>query len=447
MRTHRTTRLAAVGLAVVLGAAACGGGRSDSNDASGGSGGTTSGTGGSSGGYTIDTSECSDYQPTTGITDDTIKLGTSGPTSGTYGTAFAPIRAGYSAYFDYLNAEKGGVKGKKIEIVGLDKDDEYNPTKTKQIVDELVQQEEVFGLFNALGTANNLAIRDDLHEQCIPNLFVATGAVEWGMATEYPWVIGSLPSYATEAAVFAEYLKETKPDATVTILQQNDDFGNGYVNAFEQAIEGSDITVVKIEKFDAGVSDVASQMTSLSATGSDAFLMAGTALACANGMKAKAGMAEWTPITYVSVTCAISLLIELGGPASFTDSLTVAYLANPLNPEDAAALAEFNTKGAEYGLTPDQLKNSTVLYGWFVAEILAKTLEQAPELTRASVMETAYSLNLDLPIALPGVTVHTNGLEDPFPLENMYIAKFNGEFYVPEGDIIDFEGKTVDFLP
>ncbi|MCB1003975.1 MAG: ABC transporter substrate-binding protein [Acidimicrobiales bacterium] len=449
MQSTKKFGVAALGAVVALGAVACSGGRSDNTSSGGGSGGTTGGTTPSGeAAFAIDTANCTDYQPTAGVTDDTITFGTSGPTSGVYGTAFAPIRKGYQAYFDYINAEKNGVKDHKIEIVGLDKDDKYDPNETKRIVGELVD-EEVFGFFNVLGTANNLAVRDDLNEGCIPNLFVATGAVEWGETDEYPWTIGSLPSYATEAAVFAQYLKDNKPDATVTIIAQNDDFGNGYANAFKKAIEGTDITVVEEATYNAGESDVTAQMTSLGATNSDALLVAATALACPNALKAVETNASWDPITYVSVTCAIKTLIDIGGPGAFADTLTVAYLVNPLDPasQETEGIKEFNEKGALYGLSPEDLTNSTVQYGWFAGDLLARTLEQAPELTRQSVMETAYALDFTTDMALPGAVVKTTGPDDPFPLESLYIAKFNGEYFSPEGEVIDFEGKTVDFLP
>ena len=447
MRTTMIMRVAAVGAALALGAVACGEGRSDS-DSSGGSGGTTGGTTADGGAaFSIDTSNCSDYQPTVGVTDDTITFGTSGPTSGLYGTAFAPIRDGFTAYFDWINAEEGGIKDHQVEIVGLDRDDEYDPTKTKQIVGELVD-EEVFGFFNNLGTANNLAVRDDLNDQCIPNLFVATGAVEWGETDDYPWTIGSLPSYATEAAVFAQYLQENDPDATVTIIKQNDDFGDGYANGFKAAIEGTDITVVEEATYNAGESDVTAQMTSLGATDSDALLVASTALACPNALQAVESNTNWNPITYVSVTCAVQTLIDIGGPGAFADTLTVAYLVNPLDPasQESEGLQEFNEKGAQYGLTPEDLLSTTVQYGWSVAEMLHQTLEQAPELNRQAVMESAYNLDFSLSMALPGATVKTTGPQDPYPLESLYLAEFNGEYYSPIGDLLDFEGKTVDFL-
>ena len=76
-RNWRRSRLLAGALSLTMIAAACGG-RDDGDSASD----TTSGSGGeeaAGGDSIIDTSICADYQATEGVTDDTIKLGTSMP--------------------------------------------------------------------------------------------------------------------------------------------------------------------------------------------------------------------------------------------------------------------------------------------------------------------------------------------------------------------------------
>ena len=130
------------------------------------------------------------------------------------------------------------------------KDDQYDSGKTKANIQELTQQDGVFAMFNVVGTPNNLAIRDDLGDAVhARTCSLATGSQLWGDPAHYPWLIGSIPSYATEAAIFADYLKANKPDAKVAILAQNDDFGEGYTVAFKKAIEGTGITVVDEEKY------------------------------------------------------------------------------------------------------------------------------------------------------------------------------------------------------
>lgn len=454
MHPTKATKVAALSLSLALAVSACGGGRSDNNssggNAGGGGGGSTPGSGATGGGQaaiTIDTEKCDDYQPSPGVTESEIKLGTSGPQAGAYGAAFGPIQRGYKAYFEYVNETKKGVKGKKITLTAYD--DEYQSAKTITNVQKLVKEDKVFALVNVIGTPNNMAIRDDLGEQCVPNLFVGTGAVEWGQTDKYPWLIGSLPSYATEGAVFANYLKEKKPDAKVAILQQNDDFGEGYVKAFNKAIEGSNIKVTKTEKYNPGDADMSAQVTSMAGDKPDAVLLAATVLACPNAVQKIKAQQGWTPIVYVSVTCAVKALIDIGKPENFEGTVSASYLKDPADPafENDAAIKLFKEQGQKYGMSAEDVQNGGALYGWLVGELTVKTLEQAPELTRKSVMETAYSLKgLKSDTLRDGVTINTNGAADPFPIESLYIGTFKGTGYKPEGKIIDFEGKTVQFL-
>ena len=108
---------------------------------------------------------------TVGVTKTEIRLGQtmaySGPVSayGQYGKAEA-------AYFKMIN-ERGGVKGRKINLISLD--DGYSPPKTIEQVRRLVEREEVLALFQNLGTAPNTAIQKYVNAKQVPNLFVISG--------------------------------------------------------------------------------------------------------------------------------------------------------------------------------------------------------------------------------------------------------------------------------
>ena len=102
----------------------------------------------------------------------------------------------------------------------------------------LVENDKVFALFNVVGTKNNLAIRDYLGEQCVPNLFAASGAPQWGNH-DFPWLIGTeLVPYPDEMQALVTYLKANKPKASIAILRANDDFGAVVLRDAEVAGEG-----------------------------------------------------------------------------------------------------------------------------------------------------------------------------------------------------------------
>jgi branched-chain amino acid transport system substrate-binding protein len=64
--------------------------------------------------------------PVVGVNGE-IVLGSHFAQTGTYGAAFAPVLAGLKAYVNYLNAEKGGVCGRKI--VFKTEDDQCGPLR------------------------------------------------------------------------------------------------------------------------------------------------------------------------------------------------------------------------------------------------------------------------------------------------------------------------------
>lgn len=454
MRKFRGWR-AMLALLLVLGlvAAACGRDEesgSGSDDTSSDGGDSTDGTGGDGGdgdaAGPATTDNCDGYDAEAGVSDDAILLGSSFPQSGIY-AAFAKIAVGWQAQFDTIN-DAGGIAGRSIEVESID--DEYLPANTTRNYAELIEGEGAFGMYSVVGTANNLAIQPEQNAACVPNLFTATGAPQMSNPGEYPWTIGIIPTYPTEMAAWVEYLKENQPDATVAFLYQNDDFGKGYYEAFQQLIEGTEITLVDEATYEAASPDVASQINNLAGSGADALVMATTALACPNALGSIAGVSDWDPLTYISATCTSSTLVGLAPAGSADGVISAFYLKDPADPQwdDDPAMVEFQEKGAAAGVSEEDLGNGIVGFGWTSGAILAHVLENAPELTREAVMNTAYHLDgVEAGLLLPGITATTNGDEDPFPIESMQIGVYNGDFWELEDKLYDFEGQSGGFTP
>jgi branched-chain amino acid transport system substrate-binding protein len=436
MRTKQWMTVASVAVVVALAASACGSSRNDTSSG-GGSGTTLPGTSG----FSVATDNCQSYNPTEGITDSSITIASSFPQSGLY-AAYAKISTGYQAYVKYANAN-GGVDGKQIKLVL--KDDVYAPDKTKTNVEQAIQQDKAFALFNIVGTANNMAVAADQNDLCVPNLFAATGSPLMGQPAKYPWLIGSIPTYATESANFATYLKANKPNAKVGFLRQADDFGDGYYTAFKKAIEGTGITIVSDQKYNPGEADLSSQMTTLAASGADTAFFATTGLECVSAMNSLKS-SGWKPTAYISATCTSSTIIGLAQGGAANGVISSIYLKDPSDPEWAndAGMKEFQTLGAQNGLSAEALSDGIVGYGWSMGQLLVDTLKGG-DLTRQAVMTRAYNLkNVQLPLLLPGISVNTNGTTDPYPIEQMQIGIYGvkGPYWDLQGQVESFEGTS-----
>src|SRR5204862_6614797 len=97
---------------------------------------------------------------TPGVTPTTITIGGTVPLSG-LAAAFGSVARGSDAYFKYVNS-RGGVNGRKIVYKYVD--DAYDPARMVQLTQRLVEQDQVFALFDTVGTDNALADRQYVND-------------------------------------------------------------------------------------------------------------------------------------------------------------------------------------------------------------------------------------------------------------------------------------------
>jgi branched-chain amino acid transport system substrate-binding protein len=432
-------------------AAACGSSRNTSKKTPGS---TAAGGGGAA--PIIDTSSCPAGHTTDGISGDTITLGQSLPESGLY-SAFTAILKGERAYFGYLNNVQGGVEvpagsGHKYKIIIKDKDDAYLASNTVTNVNTLITADKVFALMNTVGTKNNLAIRNKVNSECVPDLLIASGAIQWGN-TKYPWMLGSeLVPYPLEMRTFVDYLKLHKPDATIAVLKANDDFGASYLESLQPLVQGTRMKIVQVQGYDPEATDVKSQVTSLAATHADAFVIGATLLACPSAMSA-AQAAGWHPITYMSGTCVSKVLFSLAGQngSAANGVLSVTPLLDPADPKNASnpVMALYKQNVAKYGSGADAT-DGIVAYGYTTAALMAEILHRSPKLDRATVMETARTLSniSNVGLQLPGSIWNTSA-SDWFVGETFQLITYDSKagHSNPVGSLTVLDGKTAALSP
>jgi branched-chain amino acid transport system substrate-binding protein len=369
-----------------------------------------------------------------GITDDSIKIGGSYPFSGP-ASAYRSIAEGAKAHFKFVNGN-GGVDGRKIEFITLD--DAYEPPKALQNARRLIQQEEVFALFNTLGTPNNVAIWDYVNEQEVPHVFVATGASLWGEDVKsHPWTIGWQPDYVTESQVYADFLDEEKPNAKVAVLYQNDAFGEDLLNGFKSAIEGTDIEIVAEESYEVTDPTVSSQMAKLASSDADTFLNITTPKFSAQAIAASAKLG-WKVLHILNnVGASKALVLEPVGLENAQGIVSTSYFMDPEDPQwaDDPAMTEYKQALEQHSARANP-NDPFHVYGWAVANTMVEALEGMEEPTREALMDSIRDMDVEIPILLPGITVQTNGTEDGYPIEAMQIMQFQGENWKLQGEVI-----------
>ena len=368
-----------------------------------------------------------------GADDKEIKLGHINPYSGP-ASAYGAIGKSIGAYFDKINAE-GGINGRKVKFITLD--DGYNPAKTVEQTRKLVEQEEVLLIFQPLGTPPNSAIHKYMNDKKVPHLFVATGATKWGDPKNFPWTMGYQPNYQSESKVFAAHIMETKPNAKIGILYQNDDYGKDYLKGFEDGLGEKGKTMI-VSKLTYEVTDptVDSQMVSLKASGADTFFNITTPKFAAQAIK-KAAELGWKPVHYLnSVSSSVGSVLTPAGLEASIGIYTANYIKDPTDPQFqkgkewddwVAYMKKYHPTGA--------MNDNFNVYGYTVAQLMVHVLKQAgDDLTRANVMKQAANLDLTLPMLLPGVNIKT-GPDDFFPIEREQLGRFDGKTWVLFGKV------------
>lgn len=377
-------------------------------------------------------------------TGDKIVIGSSVPQSGIY-SSYGNIAKGWEAFFEETNVN-GGVDGKQLDLAV--KDDGYDPAVTKANVDELIRRDEVFALFNIVGDANNLGVRADLGRSCVPGLFGAGNAAALGTPARFPWLIGSSPTYAIEAAVFAGNLGKTKPTAKVGILRLNDELGLNYANSLRKAVASTGLQIASEQTIDIGQGDAQSQVTKLKAAGVDTVFLAVSGPTCVSALHTLASTPSFTPTTFVAAPCTTRRLMGLAGPDA-QGVLSATFVKDPGDPRWAndEAMKKYKDVASARGVSDDDIDDPAVAYGWTMGDLLVQTLEAAPSLSRRDVMRAAYSLkNVTPGLLLPGLSVNTNSIYDPYPIEGMAISRWNGRAFIMQGDVLNYEGRTNDFV-
>lgn len=369
----------------------------------------------------------------------------SGPASG-----YAPIPYGMGAYFSYVNAH-GGVNGRKINWHF--EDDGYNPANTVQITHKFVEQDHAFALVGGLGTEPQLAVRQYLNDNKVPQLFVSTGATTFDRDySQYPWTIGWQPDYEAEGAIYGKYIAKNLSSAKIGVLYQNDDYGNDYLRGFKAGLTQQHLPqIVDAEPYDlSATTPPAVQVAKLKASGADTFVILATPTPTIQSyvISTKLG---WHPAhvftNSVSATDAFLTIAEKSGSDNVEGTISVSYLLDPSNPvyNKQPGMKLYRSIMAKYYPTGNA-SDGLYLYGVAKAWTTVKVLQAAGKNpTRASLMAAARAMNYSAvtksanPFALPGVVVRTKGGYQ-YPIAQVTLVQYQNHVFKPQGTLINGRG-------
>ena len=329
-----------------------------------------------------------------GLSAKEIKLGYSGPLTGSAGQVYGKLPGAMKAYFDHINAN-GGVNGRKIKLVS--RDDKYLPTLAATQTTNLVLNDKVFALVGALGTATHSKayVAAQLAKNNVPDLFVNTGFSGFANKTKYPTAFTILPSYAMEAKIMAKFIKDTPtlaPQASF-LIAQDDEFGVDGVNGFKLAGHSFAAAPTLYPQGALSAALAEGALTRLSAVpGKPVLVLFGTTDSTATILKAAEKLSLVSKFTWIagSVGGDANTLLALGvKPATINGALAASFFPDAKDATDpyVSEFMKINTKYNK-GVAFDNV----VLQGMNSAMLTVQSLRAAGKnLTRAGLIKAIES--------------------------------------------------------
>jgi ABC-type branched-subunit amino acid transport system substrate-binding protein len=167
-----------------------------------------------------------------GVTPNKIVLGQAAVFSGPAAQLGIQMRNGIKAYLDYVN-ERGGVHGRKIELVS--EDDKYEQALAPGASRKLIEEHKVFALIGYVGTPTGVAHLPVVTQAKVPLVGMFTGA-EALRAPFNRYVFHVRASYYDETEKIVEQVVSIG-GRRIAVFYQNDAYGEAGRKGTELALE------------------------------------------------------------------------------------------------------------------------------------------------------------------------------------------------------------------
>lgn len=370
-----------------------------------------------------------------GASDTEIRIGSTQPLSGP-ASSYAGLGKAMAAYFQMVN-DRGGINGRKVNFVMYD--DGYQPPVAVEMTRKLIERDEVLFTLGALGTPTQLAVQTYMNQRKIPQMFVAAPAGKLADGKKFPWTINYAPVYEMEGAAYAAHLLETKPQARVAVLYQDDDAGKAIHKGFVERLARSGVKPVIEQTYAVTDPSIDSQIIAMQASGADAVALFTIPRMTAMALR-KIGAIGWKPAAYVSnAGSSIKGALEPAGVDNAVGLHTSDYRKRLNDPRwnDDAELKAYREFHAKY-LPGASIADDNYQLGYDLADAAAQVLKMAgDDLTRANLLRIVQSLQgFRTPFLLPGVAFNVTP-QDYFGFKQLQIVRFDGKAFVPAGALID----------
>lgn len=232
-----------------------------------------------------------------GVTPDTIVLGQSVALTGPAAALGVEMRNGAKVYFDYVNS-KGGVHGRKIQLVTLD--DGYEPARTVPNTKKLIEEYKVFALFGYVGTPTSSAVLPLFTEARVPFFGAFTGA-ELLRQPFNRYIFNVRASYYDETEKIVEQLVSTG-SRNIAVFYQDDAYGQAGLKGVELAMARRNLKISTTATVERNTLKVERAVKTINAAQPDAVVMISAYKSCGEfirQMKKQGSAAQFYNVSFV----------------------------------------------------------------------------------------------------------------------------------------------------
>jgi|SRR5450631_1000513 len=369
-----------------------------------------------------------------GVSPTEIRLGSASALTGHASFLGTQLVHGSEAWFKEVNA-KGGVHGRQIKLVSLD--DGYEPMRTTTMTQRLLVDEEVFILFDYVGTPTSVKAAPLAKRARVPLFGLFTGA-ESLRAPVSPWIFHVRDSYYAEAegaiALFVDHFKFKR----IGVIYQQDAFGQAVLSGAQLALGRRKMEPVAAESFARGSMDIDRARDAMKQAQAEAVIMVGTYSPLAKIVKTShdSGFEPWFhTVSFVGTEAYARELVETQkvAPDKCKRLIVTQVVPGPLS--DLPGVREYRELAKKY--FPEDAPNYVALEGFLNAKVLTEALTRAGlGLDRDSLPKAIESIHdLDL-----GIGKRLNyGPSDHVGIKGIYYSRLD-----PQGhfDLMDVGGAT-----
>lgn len=311
-----------------------------------------------------------------GVTANRITIGMTTPLTGPAAPGYEFIPRAVEAYFTYVN-RNGGINGRNLDLKVYD--DQYNPARTRVGTSQLINRDNIFAMFGALGTATHAAVVQDLNRRGIPDIFVNTGGAGFDNPRRYPMTFPYFPSYVVEAKSMAYYIENTPAlnSKKRCLMFQDGEFGDDAKRGFRAA--GMSFATETSYFSGQQLSPLTSQVATLRSAGCELVVFFGVTSATANllGTSARAGFQPTWMVT--SVGSEPDIIGGLIGSKAILNGVYTPSFLHPIQDTRNPYVRQMKAIAEGAGLP----WNFYTYYGINTAYVFAQALKAAgPNLTR-----------------------------------------------------------------